>query len=288
MPRYTGPKEALDAAQSPDTGPELLRDLATSSHAFVRAAVAARQSAEPDVLQSLVPSTLVEYGDLEIALALADNPSTPGEALQALAQLTADRLGLEPHTSLLYLATCLSRHAEAPLDGTRALVDKLRILSHRPVVPPLPAKPSVLELAWSVTPPSENGTDRRFRDFVIDGVPLTKRVPGLDYVSPFGWESPEVQIGLIDRLIGAAPPDYADRRDSLYICAACGDLGCGAFSAITQHDSQSVIWKDFGLSQMHPISVELAHFEHVGPFLFERQAYLRLFERLREDVLSGA
>lgn len=46
-------------------------------------------------------------------------------------------------------------------------------------------------------------------------------------------------------LLGALPPELADRIP-IFICPACGDLGCGAITAQVEWTAETVTWRNFG------------------------------------------
>ncbi|WP_448543285.1 hypothetical protein [Roseiflexus sp.] len=89
MPRYHTPKEYLDAARSPETSSEELRDLATSPYDFVAIAVAQHPNTESDVLAALVPATIRSWNDQSLAVAIAQHPRTPIDVLETLAERLA-------------------------------------------------------------------------------------------------------------------------------------------------------------------------------------------------------
>ncbi len=87
-------------------------------------------------------------------------------------------------------------------------------------------------------------TPRDYLDFVVDGEPLSQKIGG-DLVSSLGWFVPEENAKAVRRLLLEEPPDFPNDRRSLYVCAECGDLGCGAVSAVIEQDGNEVIWRDF-------------------------------------------
>ncbi|MBO9342745.1 MAG: hypothetical protein J7454_12200 [Roseiflexus sp.] len=89
MPRYHTPKEYLDAARSPETSSEELRDLATSPYDFVATAVAQHPNTESDVLAALVPATIKSRNDQKLAVAIVQHPRTPIDVLETLAERLA-------------------------------------------------------------------------------------------------------------------------------------------------------------------------------------------------------
>jgi hypothetical protein len=142
---------------------------------------------------------------------------------------------------------------------------------------------STLDVAWTTRSGGGGRKERRFLEFVIDGVPLSTRIDA-DFISPFGWFSIDAQRAAIDRLQRRKPPDLAHGRTSLYICPECGDLGCGAVSAMIAGGSGVVIWKDFGVQNNDEGAIHTEGFEGVGPFTFNGSLYHGLFKRPRRTL----
>ncbi|MCB9006746.1 MAG: hypothetical protein H6656_05155 [Ardenticatenaceae bacterium] len=81
MNEYHGPKDYFDAAKSPEASAEELNELAKSEHGFVRVAVAANHNTPVETLSFLVPNKIRTRHEQELALALAQNLSSPAEIL---------------------------------------------------------------------------------------------------------------------------------------------------------------------------------------------------------------
>lgn len=63
----------------------------------------------------------------------------------------------------------------------------------------------------------------------------------------------------------------------LYVCADCGDIGCGALTAQISFRENSVIWSDFAYEN----TIEtFEKYPKIGPFEFEKEAYLNAFDEL--------
>lgn len=134
-------------------------------------------------------------------------------------------------------------------------------------------------VAWAVRAGGAGRTERRYRDFVIDGISFSQRIAA-DVISPFGWGSHGSQLEAVDRLRRKAPADLPGNRTSIYVCPECGDLGCGALSAVVEGGSGVVIWRDFGLQTPHDPEVQHAGFEQLGPFTFDGREYHEVLGRL--------
>jgi len=146
----------------------------------------------------------------------------------------------------------------------------------------IPENTSTLTLLWAIRPGDGGKTERRYRDFVVDGVPLSTVVG--DVVSPFGWLIADEQVAAADRLLRRAKPDLPGGRVSLYVCAECGDLGCGAVSVTVEATTGGVLWRDFGFQNNYEDSIHRTGLEAVGPFLFEGRTYLVLLDELKRDA----
>ena len=92
-------------------------------------------------------------------------------------------------------------------------------------------------------------------------------------ITPLGWlHSPWTEKS-ISRLLGNEPPDFPNNRQSLYVCAECADLGCGAVSVVIERSGNEVVWRDFGYQNNYDDSIDLESYEYIGPFRFEAKAY---------------
>lgn len=119
-----------------------------------------------------------------------------------------------------------------------------------------------------------------FLDFVIDGQPLSE-VHANNLVTPFGWGQVEAQEQARKRLLLQLPSDLPDNRRSILVCHICGDIGCGALTAVIEEVENVIMWRDFGYENDYDAeSLDLATFRDIGPFVFDKDSYTR--------ALSGA
>jgi hypothetical protein len=142
------------------------------------------------------------------------------------------------------------------------------------------AEISTLDVVWTTRSGGIGCTERRFLDFVVDGVALSSRFD-VDFISPFGWFDAVEQEATINRLIGKSLPDMPNSRTTLYVCPECGDLGCGAVTLLIEREAGVVIWKDFGFENDYEDVVHTDGFEDIGSFTFDAIQYHELFERIR-------
>ncbi len=153
---------------------------------------------------------------------------------------------------------------------------------------------SSLQLTPALRPGESLGsvtkTERRFFDFVVDGVSLHSicLAKGYDEVGCLGWGGQAIHSEAGARLLAEVPGDFADGRVALFVCPECGDLGCGAVSARIRRDGQSILWEEFGWQtnyeeEWHPI-------EDLGPYSFDFEQYKASIDAatLLESGPSGA
>jgi hypothetical protein len=144
-----------------------------------------------------------------------------------------------------------------------------------------------LELAWAervrISPGSQ--TERHFLDFLIDGVSLRGLAKyGRDTITPLGgWATPEFEAKALDVLLCDHKPTLSTGRVELYVCAECGDIGCGSLTTVISDDGEFVTWREFGYEVNYRIHeddplVNTAPYDDVGPFRFEREQYRRALQ----------
>jgi hypothetical protein len=121
-------------------------------------------------------------------------------------------------------------------------------------------------------------------DYVIDGRALAAHLhsrghEAIDFVSPFGTTSREFESRVASWLLLRASPPLPTGRIPLMFCPRCGDLGCGAVSAVIERADGCFFWKDFGFESPTSDSVELKRYEHVRGFIFSEHDYTETFGR---------
>ncbi|WP_431922607.1 hypothetical protein [Amycolatopsis tucumanensis] len=118
---------------------------------------------------------------------------------------------------------------------------------------------------------------REFLDFVIDDRPLLSLFDGEDVVSALATDLPPRALsGEVDRLLLRGPSSLPDGRQVLYCCPECGDLGCGAITAMIIQQDDCIIWRDFRWQDSQ--DQELESYPDVGPFRFSADEYRNALE----------
>ncbi|MFE5946899.1 hypothetical protein [Streptomyces sp. NPDC056480] len=157
----------------------------------------------------------------------------------------------------------------------------------------MPAVYTTLDLAPAVLPDGGGalpGASARPRpedvDLVVDGRALLHRLDeaeGVDTVSPLAGDLPpalraEHVRGLLDP--DAAETSLTGGRRVIYSCPDCEDLGCGAVTAVVEHDGEDVVWRDFAWQTGPTAAPAREGYPGVGPYRFHRAAYRTALRRL--------
>ena len=105
---------------------------------------------------------------------------------------------------------------------------------------------SLVEATRSIT--GHDQQRRRFLDFAFDATPIYPLVlaSGIDNITPIWLAGDDWCRTAVRRLLGEAEPDAPDGRVTVYVCAECGDLGCGAITVVIKRDNGAVGWRDWG------------------------------------------
>lgn len=90
---------------------------------------------------------------------------------------------------------------------------------------------------------------------------------------------PDRALRLNDRLarrLTSAVPIGGSDRVALYVCPECGDLACGAITALVSRSDGIVRWSDFAYENGDDSETRLPT---VGPFAFDWTSYVTEIER---------
>ena len=136
---------------------------------------------------------------------------------------------------------------------------------------------STLTLDWRTRQGGGGKTQRDHLDFVVDGRSLLDRLPPVDNVGVLGWGPPEVEASAIAQLLLRQPSEMPGGRVPLYVCAECGDLGCGAVTAHVEKTSDAFVWSDLAWEVNYHFEPDddgiLRRYDDVGPFTFQKTEY---------------
>lgn len=129
---------------------------------------------------------------------------------------------------------------------------------------------SILELKWKRREGGGGRTQRDFLDFVIDGESLSEKISG-DLISSLGWFLPQENEKAVNQIMLKEDSDLPDNRYILYVCPECGDVGCGAITAVIERENDNIVWRDLGFQNNY--ETEIRPIENIGSFIFERAQY---------------
>lgn len=118
-------------------------------------------------------------------------------------------------------------------------------------------------------------SQRTFLDLVVNGASLWERLgKPHDMVSVLCAEFSEAETSkALGVLLLDSESELPDDRRLLFVCAECGDLGCGAITVSVQRKNEKVVWSDFGYENDYEVGVRREGYTDVGPFEFEFSQY---------------
>lgn len=120
-------------------------------------------------------------------------------------------------------------------------------------------------------------SERHFLDFVVDGRSLWELLGKRhDTVSILCFEYSRDEVTkAVRRLLLTEKADLPNDRRSIFICSECGDVGCGAITALVEKRGDAVIWKAFGYQNTYEDEIYIDDYKAVGPFAFNATVYHR-------------
>lgn len=139
------------------------------------------------------------------------------------------------------------------------------------------------DLAEAVRPGGGSKTQRRYLDFVVEGVAVFSQIVRQRDLTSVLWLDPssiQDRKSAVQRLLKEVAGDLPDDRVSLYACGECGDIGCGALTARIEVRESEVVWSDFGFENNYVEFVDREGYARLGPFTFDREEYESLLRSL--------
>jgi hypothetical protein len=125
-------------------------------------------------------------------------------------------------------------------------------------------------------------TERYTFDFIVNGQSLFAITSASNFdlsgCLSVPQREPELALGInggLARLLTAVPIG-GSHRVALYVCPECGDLACGAITALVSRREGVVHWSDFAYENGDDSEIELPK---VGPFAFDWTSYVVEIER---------
>ncbi len=127
-------------------------------------------------------------------------------------------------------------------------------------------------------------TERSFVDFTVDGLSLFELMcsRGHDCITPLGWGNSDLEAAALRRLRLEDERSLNGDREPIFVCAECGEIGCGAVTARITADKGLVHWAGFGWETTWEDGVSRDGYEAIGPFAFEFRLYRATLVHTRE------
>src|SRR5512138_3222452 len=139
----------------------------------------------------------------------------------------------------------------------------------------MPHKFSKLELAWRTRNGGAGRTRREYLDFIVDGQSLHDLLSPGDNIGCLGWLPPDAERRYREELTATRLSALGNNRCPIYVCAECGDLGCGAITVQIDKTKDGFVWRRFGYENDYAESMsDFAGYESIGPFYFNESEYL--------------
>jgi hypothetical protein len=149
-----------------------------------------------------------------------------------------------------------------------------------------------LQFQWLHSPGTyhENGAiaqhERNYIDWIIDKESLSSilKIEAHSQVGNLGWgNNPTYETNYLQELLLEKPAELPTNRTMLYVCSECGDIGCGAITALISKSAQHYIWSDFAYENNYNAPCYL-EYQDIGPFVFEMDEYARLINTIKEKL----
>jgi hypothetical protein len=138
-----------------------------------------------------------------------------------------------------------------------------------------------LQLQQALRKGSHNKKEVEYLDFVVSSRSL-KSILGLenaDYVTLIGYGTNREFVKRILNIFRLKEKSYLSTgRVMIYACPECGDIDCGAITAVILDLGSKIVWKDFGYETGYGGVTE--QYSNIEPIEFDRQSYFNAFSRL--------
>lgn len=121
----------------------------------------------------------------------------------------------------------------------------------------------------------------KYLDFIISNQPLNKYLgfESKNIVTPFGWFlNKNEQIRILKEFRLQTKTKLPNNRIELYICPACGDIGCGSVTAQIFDKGDKILWTNFANQSDEQ---EVGELFDVKTLEFERNNYYKAFSQVK-------
>ena len=126
-----------------------------------------------------------------------------------------------------------------------------------------------------------NRTPRDYFDFFVSGKSLKTilNIEKADYITLFGWvPNQEYDRHILNVFTLKEQSQIKSGRVMIYVCPECGDIDCGAITAIIKDTGDNIIWSDF----CHETDYEgiMETYDQIEPIEFDRESYFAAFSKI--------
>ena len=138
---------------------------------------------------------------------------------------------------------------------------------------------ATLELAWKTRKGGGGKTQRDYLDFLVNGQSLRDLLKPGDNIGCLGWLPSNVEQNILEQLTTKRLSDLGNDRYPIYICAECGDIGCGAITVQIEKTEHGYIWKNFGYENNYDESMsDFESYQNIGALHFKETEYLEALQ----------
>ena len=126
-----------------------------------------------------------------------------------------------------------------------------------------------------------NQTPREYLDFFVSGRSLKTilNIQDSDYFTPFEWSSShDHKKHFLNVFRLNERSELATGRVMIYVCAECGDIDCGAITAVIKDCGESMVWSEFGYETDYAGLTE--KYLQIEQIKFERSSYFSAFAKI--------
>lgn len=124
--------------------------------------------------------------------------------------------------------------------------------------------------------PQVSSEDRTYIDFIINGISLSELLGGVgDNIGKFGWKTnKDFELSEFNDFKIAKRSRLDNGLFSAYVCAECGDEGCGAVMFQIEETKETVKWKNFVWSDGYPETDDEPDDKiNLEPLIFDKNEY---------------
>ena len=145
-----------------------------------------------------------------------------------------------------------------------------------------------LALLWRTRQGGGGKTHREYLDFIVNDQSLYDLFAPGDFIGCLGWGKADIEAKLIAGLMLYKPSELKTGRYMLYVCAECGDIGCGAVTVQIEKTKDAIIWKNFRFENDYD-EFDSAYdaYKSIGPFRFNKTEYWQILNDRLSNLEVG-